>query len=102
MLCREPYDPTEALHARARRTAAYMLKPRARLCASADAIGDSLSGARRSRAGCLDRRRGYLLENERKNPRRWFGLGGEIGALNAKAALLLGRTLRRHRPRPEV
>ncbi len=37
----------------------------------------------------------YLLKNERKNPRRWFGFGGEISALNAKAALLRGRTLRR-------
>ena len=37
----------------------------------------------------------HLLEIERKNPRRWFGFGGEVKALNAKAALLLGRTLRR-------
>ncbi len=30
MLCRPFYDPTESLHAQARRTAAYMLKRRAR------------------------------------------------------------------------
>ena len=27
-----------------------------------------------------------------KDPRRWFGFGGEVCALNARAALLLGRT----------
>lgn len=37
----------------------------------------------------------HLLDIERKNARRWFGFGGEVKALNAKAALLLGRTLRR-------
>ena len=30
MLCREPHDPAEALRAQARRTAAYMMKARAR------------------------------------------------------------------------
>ncbi len=36
----------------------------------------------------------YLVERERCSPRRWFGFGGEVGLLNARAALLLGRTER--------
>lgn len=36
-----------------------------------------------------------LLWTEQHAPRRWFGFGGEVIALNARAALLLGRTLRR-------
>jgi hypothetical protein len=42
----------------------------------------------------------HLLEIERENPRRWFGFGGEAKALNAKAALLLGRALRRRKREP--
>ncbi|WP_219322894.1 hypothetical protein [Methylovirgula sp. HY1] len=37
----------------------------------------------------------HLLETERRAPRRWFGFGGEITAINAKAALLYGRARRR-------
>jgi hypothetical protein len=37
----------------------------------------------------------YLLAGEKKNPRRWFGFGGEVPALNAKAVVLLGRARRR-------
>ncbi len=35
------------------------------------------------------------LDAERRNPQRWFGFGGEVRALNAKALLLLGRARRR-------
>ncbi len=37
----------------------------------------------------------HLAEREARSPRRWFGFGGEINLINAKAALLLGRALRR-------
>jgi hypothetical protein len=36
-----------------------------------------------------------LLRHEADAPRRWFGFGAEVGALNARALMLLGRTLRR-------
>ena len=38
---------------------------------------------------------GYLVERESRSPRRWFGFGGEVSLINARAALLLGRTQRR-------
>ncbi len=40
----------------------------------------------------------HLVERERRSPRRWFGFGGEVGLVNAKAALLLGRAQRRREP----
>jgi hypothetical protein len=36
-----------------------------------------------------------LIETERQAPRRWFGCGGEVPILNAKAVLLLARARRR-------
>lgn len=41
----------------------------------------------------------HLLEKAARDPQRWFGFGGEIEAINAKAALLLGRASRRYRLR---
>jgi hypothetical protein len=38
----------------------------------------------------------HLLSRARHDPQRWFGFGGEVTALNAKAALILGRVLRRN------
>ena len=100
MLCRESRDPTEALHAQARRTATFMLKRRARDYARRPMQLEILyPGLAAAAPDVLIAVAAHLMENERKNPRRWFGFGGEIGALNAKAALLLGRTLRRHTPR---
>jgi hypothetical protein len=37
----------------------------------------------------------HLIAAEKNAPRRWFGLGGEVPILNAKAALLSARALRR-------
>ena len=37
----------------------------------------------------------HLVERESLSPRRWFGFGGEVGLVNARAALLLGRLRRR-------
>jgi hypothetical protein len=36
----------------------------------------------------------HLLENVATDRNRWFGFGGEISALNARALRLLGRVLR--------
>lgn len=36
------------------------------------------------------------LERERNSPRRHFGFGAEVPAINARAALLVGRFWRRH------
>ena len=36
-----------------------------------------------------------LIAAERNAPRRWFGFGGEVPILNAKAVLLSARALRR-------
>ncbi|SFK67141.1 hypothetical protein [Methylocapsa palsarum] len=36
-----------------------------------------------------------LLARERDGSRRWFGFGGEIQALNARAIILLGRVRRK-------
>ena len=37
----------------------------------------------------------HLIAAERNAPRRWFGFGGEVPILNAKAVLLCARALRR-------
>ena len=36
----------------------------------------------------------HLVERESLSPRRWSGFGGEVGLVNARAALLLGRVRR--------
>ena len=96
MLSLSPHDPAEALRAQARRTAAYMLKCRAREYARRPMQLEILyPGLAAAEPAVLIAVAAHLVENERKNPRRWFGFGGEVGTLNAKAALLLGRTLRR-------
>lgn len=96
MLSLSPHDPAEALRAQARRTAAYMLKCRAREYARRPTQLEILyPGLAAAEPAVLIAVAAHLVANERKNPRRWFGFGGEVGALNAKAALLLGRTLRR-------
>ncbi len=91
-----PHDSAEALRAQARRTAAYLVKARARDYAGRPMLMEILyPGLAAADPAALIAVAEHLLRRERQNPRRWFGFGGEIGALNAKAALLLGRTLRR-------
>jgi hypothetical protein len=82
--------------AQARRTTLQMIKYRARTYArrprDLDAIAPGLSGAAPETliAASAD-----LLRLEAGAPRRWFGFGAETPALNARALMLLGRTLRR-------
>jgi hypothetical protein len=91
-----PHDLADRLAAQARRTAAHMVKCRARDYARRPMTLEILyPGLAAARPDTLIAVAEHLLDIERKNPRRWFGFGGEVKALNAKAALLLGRALRR-------
>ncbi|WP_026607438.1 hypothetical protein [Methylocapsa acidiphila] len=89
-------DFESALQAQARRTAARMVKSRARAYLRRPIALDSLSpglasaGPKATIAAAI-----HLLEKEKHRPRRWWGFGGETPTLNARAALLLGRALRR-------
>jgi hypothetical protein len=97
------FNADEAIAARARRAAAYMVKCRARDYARRPMALESLyPGLAAARPEALIAVAEHLLEIERKNPRRWFGFGGEVKALNAKAALLLGRTMRKAQQRQEL
>jgi len=86
----------EALAAQARRSAAVVLKRRARSYAKAPMALETLyPGLATACPQTMIAIAEHLLETERRAPQRWFGFGGEVKALNAKAALLLGRALRR-------
>ena len=81
----------------AARTAAWtMVKARARFYdrypASLDALHPGLAHAPAATLVAIGR---HLVERESLSPRRWFGFGGEIGLVNARATLLLGRARRR-------
>jgi hypothetical protein len=90
------FDAAEAIAAQARRTATQMVKCRARDYARRPMALEVLHpGLAAAKPETLIAVAEHLLEAERKNPRRWFGFGGEVKALNAKAALLLGRAMRR-------
>jgi hypothetical protein len=90
------FDAAAAIAAQARRTVAHMVKCRARDYARRPMALEALyPGLGAARPEALIAVAEHLLEIERKNPCRWFGFGGEVKALNAKAALLLGRVLRR-------
>lgn len=84
------------LAAPARRAAAHMIKMRARHYArrpmALDALHPDLSHAT---PGKLIAIAAHLVEREARSPRRWFGFGGEVNLVNARAALLLGRARRR-------
>lgn len=95
MIC-EQADAVAEIAAQARRTAAHMVKFRARHYARRPIALESLyPGLSAAKPETLIAVAEHLLETERHDPRRWFGFGGEVKALNAKAALLLGRVLRR-------
>lgn len=91
-----PSRPEEALDSVARAAIAALVKHRARALArdpaALDSILPGLSGARPEAMIAVAR---HMLEIERAVPQRWFGFGGEVRALNAKALLLLARARRR-------
>ena len=87
---------TPELAAAGRRAAAHMIKTRARSYARRPQALDALFPG----LGCAPPQTlvavaAHLVEREARSPRRWFGFGGEVGLVNARAALLLGRALRR-------
>ncbi len=91
-----PASDRNAFAAAARAAAAHLVKSRARHYARRPAALEVLyPGLANASAGTLVAVAAHLVEREGSAPRRWFGFGGEIGLVNAKAALLLGRTLRR-------
>ncbi len=86
----------EEIRARARRSAVSILKQRARVFAKRPMTLESLyPGLAAAEPETVIAVAQHLLDKERRAPQRWFGFGGEVGALNAKAALLYGRALRR-------
>jgi hypothetical protein len=90
------FNAAEAFAAQARRTATHRVKCRARDYARPPMALEVLyPGLAAAKPETLIAVAQHLLETERKNPRRWFSFGGEVKALNAKAALLLGRAMRR-------
>lgn len=72
------------------------IKGRARLYAKRPATLEALyPGLASASATTLVAVASHLVEREERNPRRWFGFGGEVTLLDARAALLLGRVRRR-------
>lgn len=87
----------EAIRTQARRSAIHMVKRRARDFARRPYELENLyPGLAAARPDVLIAVAEYLLAAAAQDPQRWFGFGGEVKALNAKAALLLGRLRRRH------
>ena len=82
----------------ARRAACHLVKTRARAYArrpmALEALHPGLSTAPPHTLVAIA---AHLVEREARSPRRWFGFGGEVNLVNARAALLLGRALRRTR-----
>ena len=97
-LCISRPEPPD-FAAAARRAACHLVKTRARHYArrpwSLDALYPGLSTAPPHRLVAIA---AHLVEREACSPRRWFGFGGEVSLVNARAALLLGRALRRAVP----
>jgi hypothetical protein len=80
----------------ARSAVAALVKRRARALARDPATLDSvLPGLSRALPEDMIAIARLVLDCERQRPQRWFGFGGEVRALNAKAVLLLGRLRRR-------
>ena len=86
----------EALRAQARRSVAHQTKRLAHEFARRPMRLERLyPGLAAAKPATLIAIAEHLLEKQRRAPQRWFGFGGEVPALNAKAALLYGRALRR-------
>ncbi len=95
---RSAREPDDTIAAAARRAASHMVKTRARRYAQRPSALDALyPGLSRADPVTLVAIAEHLVEREIRSPRRWFGFGGEVSLLNARAALLLGRARRRAR-----
>jgi hypothetical protein len=84
------------LRAQATRAAVDLIKDRARAYAkrpmTLENVFPGLSAATPETKIAVAK---HLIAAERNAPRRWFGFGGEVPILNAKAVLLSARALRR-------
>ncbi len=89
-------DEDEAVAAAARRAVAHLIKSRARHYArrpmALERLYPGLSRVAPDRLAAIG---AHLVEREARVPRRWFGFGGEVTLINAKAVCLLGRARRR-------
>ena len=85
-----------ALRAQATRTVVDLIKDRARDYAkrpiTLENVSQGLSAAAPETKIAVAN---HLIAAERNASRRWFGFGGEVPILNAKAVLLSARALRR-------
>ncbi|MGH6842902.1 MAG: hypothetical protein ACREDV_12590 [Methylocella sp.] len=89
-----------ALRAQAKRTAVVLIKERARAYAKRPMALENVSpGLSAEAPETIIAVAKHLIALERNAPRRWFGLGGEVPILNAKAILLSARALRRDKRR---
>ena len=94
-----------ALRAQATRTAVALIKHRARSYAkqpmTLENVFPGLSAAAPETIIAVAK---HLIATERHAQCRWFGFGGEVAILNAKAVLLFARVLRAagERPRPQA
>ncbi len=93
-------DVEAALCAQATRTAVDLIEDRARAYAkrpmTLETVFSGLSAAAPEAIIAVAK---HLIAAERNAPRRWFGFGGELQILNAKAVLLSARALRRDKGR---
>jgi len=93
-----PFDAQleTALRVQANRLAIYLIKYRARAYArrplTLDNVFPGLSCATPDAMIAIAK---HAVKREAQAPRRWFGFGSEAPALNARAVLLIARTLRR-------
>lgn len=86
----------ERLRRQARRSTIHLLKGRARdFIHRPSQLENLYPGLAAAAPDTLIAVAEHLLAAALEDPRRWFGFGGEVPMVNAKAALLLGRTLRR-------
>ena len=89
-------DRAVRMTAAARYAACHIVKARARFYARRPMALDALHpGLAAASPATLVAVATHLVERESRSPRRWYGFGGEVGLINARAALLLGRALRR-------
>jgi hypothetical protein len=89
-----------ALRAQATRTAVNLIKDRARAYAKCPvSLENVIPGLSTAAPETIVAVAKHLIAQERNPPRRWFGFGGEVPILNAKAILLSARALRRDKRR---
>ena len=91
-----PVNIEAAFRAQATRTVAFLVKHRARAYAKHPMMLETISpGLAAAAPETVIAMAKQLIETERQAPRRWFGFGGEVPILNAKAVLLFARARRR-------